>query len=133
MKKILFICTHNSARSQLAEALMNNFYSKKYKAYSAGTEKTSINPYVVKVLSEINIDTSNQRSKTISEFKGCQFDYVVTVCDNAKETCPFFPGEIIIHKSFPDPSKFEGSDEEKLKQTREVRDAIKKWLLENFK
>ena len=132
MKEILFICTHNSARSQLAEALINAFHSNNYKAYSAGTEKTSINPYVVKVLSEIGIDASNQWSKTISEFEGKRFDYVVTVCDKAKETCPFFPGEKIIHKSFSDPSKFEGTEEEILKQTRIVRDEIKNWLKQNF-
>jgi arsenate reductase len=133
MKKILFICTHNSARSQLAEALTNEFHSEKYKAYSAGTKKTKINPYVVKVLTELGIDTSHQRSKTIKEFKGQKFDYVVTVCDNAKEACPFFPGDIVIHKSFADPSKFKGTDEEILNQTRQIRDEIKQWINQNFK
>lgn len=133
MKKILFICTHNSARSQLAEALINEFHSEKYKAYSAGTKKTRINPYVVKVLSEMGIDTSHQRSKTVKEFNGQKFDYVVTVCDNAKEACPFFPGDIVIHKSFADPSKFKGTDEEITNQTRQIRDEIKQWLDQNFK
>ena len=128
MKEILFICTHNSARSQMAEALVNAFHKDKYKAYSSGTTATSINPYIAKVLAEMGIDTSKQWSKTINEFQGKQFDIVVTVCDNAKETCPFFPGKKVIHKSFTDPSKFQGTEEQILKQTRQVRDEIKEWL-----
>lgn len=128
MKEILFICTHNSARSQMAEALVNAFYKDKYKAYSAGTSVTSINPYVVKVLSEIGIDASKQRSKSINEFLGKQFDIVVTVCDHAKETCPFFPGKKVLHKRFTNPSKFQGTEEQILKQTRQVRDEIRQWI-----
>lgn len=128
MKEILFICTHNSARSQMAEAIVNAFHKDKYKAYSAGTTATSINPYVDKVLIELGIDTSKQWSKTINEFKGKQFDIVVTVCDSAKETCPFFPGKKVIHKSFTDPSKFQGTEEQILQQTRQVRDEIREWI-----
>ena len=128
MKEILFICTHNSARSQMAEAIVNAFHKDKYKAYSAGTTTTSINPYVDKVLIELGIDTSKQWSKTINEFKGKQFDIVVTVCDSAKETCPFFPGKKVIHKSFTDPSKFQGTEQQILQQTRQVRDEIREWI-----
>lgn len=91
-EKVLFICT-NSARSQVAEAFLNKLYGDKYKAYSAWIEPREINPYVVKAMAEIGIDISKQRSKSIKEFWGQNFDYVVTVCDNAKENCPFFPGE----------------------------------------
>ena len=94
-KKVLFICTHNSARSQMAEAFLNKLCGDKYKAHSAGIEPREINPYVVKAMAEIGIDISKQRSKSIKEFWGKNFDYVVTVCDNAKENCPFFPGEKI--------------------------------------
>jgi arsenate reductase len=128
MKEILFICTNNSARSQMGEALVNAFLGAKYRAYSAGTTPTSINPYVVKVLSEIGIDTSKQKSKSINEFRDKQFNYVVTVCDRAKETCPFFPGKKVIHKSFTDPSSATGTEEEILEQTRQVRDEIREWI-----
>jgi arsenate reductase len=112
----------------MAEALVNTFHKDKYKAYSAGTTATRINPYVVKVLSEIGIGTSKQWSKSINEFQDKEFDIVVTVCDHAKETCPFFPGKKVIHKSFTDPSKFQGTEEQILKQTRKVRDEIKEWV-----
>jgi arsenate reductase len=133
MKKILFICTHNSARSQMAEALVNTFHSEKYKASSAGTEKTSVNQHVVKVLSEIGIDTSELKSKKINEFEDKKFDIVVTVCNRAKEKCPFFPGDKIIHKNFADPSKFSGTEEQIMNQTRKVREEIKEWLRKTFK
>ena len=132
MKEILFICTHNSARSQMAEALTNAYLSNKYKAFSAGTTATTVNPYVIKALNEIGIDTSKQRSKSINEFAGKQFDVVVTVCDHAKETCPFFPGKKVIHKSFVDPSKFQGTKEQIMQQVRLVRDEIKEWLTKTF-
>ena len=132
MKEILFICTHNSARSQMAEALVNALHGDRYKAYSAGTEPTSINPYVIKVMSEIGIDTSKQKSKSIKEFQEKRFDYVVTVCDHAKETCPFFPGKKVLHKSFADPSKFQGNEEQTLKQVKQVRDEIREWIEKTF-
>ena len=128
MKEILFICTHNSARSQMAEALSNTYLSNSYKAYSAGTTATKVNPYVVKGLNEIGIDTSKLCSTSINEFKGKQFDVVVTVCDSAKEACPFFPGKQVMHKSFADPSKFEGTEEQIMQQVRKVRDEIKEWI-----
>ena len=131
-KKVLFICTHNSARSQIAEAYLNKLYGDEYDAYSAGTEPTSVNPHVIKVMAEIDVNLSNARSKSIEEFRGQIFDYVVTVCDHAKEVCPFFPGEKILHKSFRDPSTFKGSKQEILEETRKIRDEVKKWLIKTF-
>ena len=131
-KKVLFICTHNSARSQIAEALINNLYRDKYEAQSAGITPTEINPYVVKAMAEIGIDISKNRSKSIEEFRGENFNYVVTVCDNAKESCPFFPGEKIIHKAFEDPSKFKGSEEEIMKEVRRIREEIREWIKNAF-
>ena len=129
---VLFLCTHNSARSQMAEALLNTLNGDKYEAYSAGIMATRINPYVVKAMAEIGIDISKNRSKSIEEFRGKNFNYVVTVCDSAKEACPFFPGEKIVHKSFDDPAQVKGSEEEIMKQTRRVRDEIKEWLKTTF-
>ena len=132
MKTVLFICTHNSARSQMAEAFLNALRGDKYEAKSAGVTPTQINPYVAKVMEEIGIDLSTHRSKSILEFQGKTFDYVVTVCDSARENCPFFPGEIEIDKSFPDPSSFTGTEEEILAKVRAVRDEIKEWIDRTF-
>ncbi|MCW4035050.1 MAG: arsenate reductase ArsC [Candidatus Bathyarchaeota archaeon] len=131
-KTVLFLCTHNSARSQMAEAFLNKFHPDKYEAQSAGVTPTKVNPYVVKVMAETGVDISKNRSKSIEEFRGKNFNVVVTVCDGAKESCPFFPGEKIIHHSFDDPSQFSGSEQEILKQTRKVRDTIKEWIKETF-
>jgi arsenate reductase len=116
----------------MAEAYLNKLYGEGYEAYSAGIEPAKINPYVVKVMAEINIDLSKARSKSIEEFRGEVFDYVVTVCDYAREVCPFFPGEVILHKGLRDPSTFKGSEEEILDETRKIRDEIKEWLMETF-
>jgi arsenate reductase len=131
-KKVLFLCTHNSARSQIAEGFLNTLHGDKYEAYSAGVTPTRINPFVVKAMGEIGIDISRNRSKSIEEFRGKNFNYVVTVCDNARETCPFFPGEKIIHKAFEDPSQFKGSEEEILKSVRRVREEIREWVKNTF-
>lgn len=132
-KKVLFICTHNSARSQMAEEFLNTLYGHKYEAYSAGIEPTKVNPFVVKVMAEIGINISTHHSKSIAEFRGKTFDYVVTVCDHAKEACPFFPGgENFLHKGFQDPSEFKGSEEEMLAEVRRVRDEIKDWIQKTF-
>ncbi|MCS7231723.1 MAG: arsenate reductase ArsC [Elusimicrobiota bacterium] len=132
-KKVLFVCTHNSNRSQIAEALLNYLYPQKYQAYSAGTNPSKVNDYAIKVLKEIGIDISNNRSKHIEEFKDEFFDFVVTVCDSAKETCPFFPNaREFIHKSFYDPSGYIGTEEEKLEKFRQLREEIKKFLIEKF-
>jgi len=131
-KKVLFLCTHNSARSQMAEAIMRHYLGDYYEAYSAGTKPGKVNPYTIKVLEEIGINTSGLYSKSVEEFVGWEFDYVITVCDSAKEECPFFPGKVVMHKSFPDPSSYEGSEEEKLNFFRRVRDEIRSWILETF-
>ena len=129
---ILFICTHNSARSQLGEGLVNHYFNGQWEASSAGTEKTFVKPLAIKAMAEAGIDISHHTSKTIDAFKGRQFDVVVTVCDSARETCPFFPGKKVIHHSFVDPSNAEGSDEDKLAAFCETRDEIKAWLDENL-
>jgi arsenate reductase len=132
LKSVLFICTHNSARSQMAEAFLNALCGDKYEAKSAGVTPTQINPYVANAMAEVGIDLSTHRSKSIMEFQGKNFDYVVTVCDAARENCPFFPGENQIDKSFPDPSAFTGTEEEILRKVRVVRDEIKRWVEDTF-
>ena len=132
-KKILFICTHNSARSQMAEGFVNTFFRDNYEAYSAGTKVAFIRPYAIKVMQEIDVDISKHRSKHMREFYQKAFDLVVTVCDNAKKVCPIFPGaKKMIHKAFEDPSSTNGTEEEKLEVYRKVRDQIKNWLVENL-
>jgi len=130
-KRILFICTHNSARSQMAEGLTNYFFGDRWEGFSAGTEKTVVKPMAIKALEEIGIDISHHHSKLITDFQGEEFDIVVTVCDSAKETCPFFPGAgKRVHKSFTDPSDTKGTDDEVLKAFCRTRDEIHHWLKE---
>jgi|Deesub1362A_J573_1020465.scaffolds.fasta_scaffold00484_7 arsenate reductase len=131
-KKILFLCTENSARSQMAEGLMRSMFGDKFEVYSAGVKPKGVNPYAIRVMAEIGIDISTQRSKSIDEFRGWEFDYVVTVCDTLREICPFFPGKKIIHKDFEDPGKVEGGEEEKLEAFRKVRDEIREWITQTF-
>ena len=131
-QKVLFICTHNSARSQMAEGLLKTLYGNSYETFSAGIEPTHVNPYAVEVMKELGIDISAHRSKSIEEFRGMTFDYVITICDNAKEGCPFFPGKNIIHKGFDDPAQMDGSIEEILVTFRRVRDEIKNWIINTF-
>ncbi len=132
MKRVLFICRHNSARSQMAEGFLNARYGDQYEGYSAGLKPSKVNAYAIKVMSEVGIDISKHRSKSIEEFYGKKFDYVVTVCDHTKEACSFFPGKRIIHKSFQDPSKFLGTEDQMLEQVRRVRDKIKDWIEKTF-
>jgi len=131
-KKILFICTHNSARSQIAEGLINHYFKDTWEARSAGTAATFVKPFAIKALAELGIDISQHTSKTIDVFKDEVFDVVVTVCDSAREICPFFPGKKVIHKNFVDPSNVEGTDEEKLAAFCRTRDEINEWLLQKF-
>ena len=132
-KKILFICTHNSCRSQMAEGLFRNLYGDYYDVYSAGAEPSVINPFAIKAMKEIGIDITGQYSKSINEFLNYQFDYVVTVCDSAKSTCPFFPnGKHYMHKSFKDPSQVFGSRKEKMEAFCNTRDRIEQWLKQLF-
>lgn len=128
MIRVLFICTHNSARSQMAEALANSLHSNILRAWSAGTELGSLNQDAVKAMSEIDIDISQYRSKNMNEFKGQSFDFVVTLCDSAAESCPFFPGGEILHRPFPDPS----TAEDGLATARRARDLISKFIDEDL-
>jgi len=116
----------------MAEAFLNALCGDRYEAKSAGVTPTRINQYVVKVMAEVGIDISKHRSKSILEFQGKTFDYVVTVCDSAREVCPFFPGETEIHKSFADPAEFSGTDAEIMKKVRAVRDEIREWVEVTF-
>jgi arsenate reductase len=116
----------------MAEGILKTYYKDKYESFSAGIQPTSVNPYAVEVMNEIGIDLSDQYSKSINEFQDEKFDYVITVCDNARETCPFFPGDKIIHKSFKDPVIQDGSIEENLDSFKRIRDEIKKWIIEYF-
>ena len=130
-KKVLFICQQNSGRSQLAEALLRMLYGDHFESFSAGVVPSQVNPYAVKVMEQLGVDMSKHRSKSIDEFKDMDFDYVVTVCDKAKELCPYFPGRNVIHHSFIS-SLSEGGEEEILASFVRVRDEIKEWLDEQF-
>lgn len=143
-KKILFLCTHNSARSQMAEGLLRAIYGERYEAYSAGIAATTVNPHAVTVMKEVGIHISNQRSKTPQEFQDIVFDLAVTVCDRAKVACPVCSTNLelptrsprareVTHKSFEDPAAAVGSEKERLKVFRQVRDEIKDWILQRFK
>jgi arsenate reductase len=110
--RVLFVCTHNSARSQIAEALLRDYGGADFEVSSAGTEATEVNPFAVRVLADLGIDWSSARSKSITDFLDRRFDYVITVCDRARETCPVFPGSTnTLHWGLDDPSEVEGSDE----------------------
>ena len=124
-KRVLFLCTHNSARSQMAEALLRAQGGNDYQVFSAGTEQTRVHPLAIQAMKEIGVDISGQESKTLNRFLLSQFDYVITVCDQANETCPIFPGAPErIHWSFEDPSKATGTDEQRLHAFRKIRDDI---------
>jgi len=128
---VLFICKSNSARSQMAEALLRMLCGDRYESYSAGLTATWVDPYAIKVMEQLGIDMSSHRSKSLDEFKDMEFDYVVTVCDQAKETCPYFPGRTILHHNFPKPSTA-GSEAENLASFAGVRDEIQAWIEEQF-
>ena len=132
-QKILFLCTHNSCRSQMAEGLVNHYLGGRYQAFSAGTEATRVNPLAIRVLAELSIDTTPLRSKTMDEFAGQNFDHVVTLCGDANEKCPlFFGGVSHIHRGFEDPSRLSGSEADVLPEFRRVRDEIKNWIIDYF-
>ena len=132
-KRVLFLCTHNSARSQLAENLMNVMLGDQYEAFSAGIEPGKLNPYVVRAMAELDINISANRAKGVDEFLQQKFDFVVTVCDKAGEACPISPGATqTIHQSFADPSTFTGTDDEIMEQVRQVRDQIRTWIIKTF-
>lgn len=137
MKKVLFVCVHNSARSQMAEAYLNLLGKGKFIAESAGLEPGKLNPYVVKVLKEDGIDISAKNTNDVFDYlkQGKRYDYVVTVCDEtAGERCPFFPGTSVrLHWGFEDPSSFGGTENETLNRTRHVRDLIKNKIIDFIK
>jgi arsenate reductase (thioredoxin) len=124
--KVLFLCTHNSARSQMAEGLLRHLAGDRFEVISAGTEATHVRPLAVRAMEELGLDISGQESKTLDRYLGESFDYVITVCDDANEACPIFPGaEKRLHWSFEDPSAATGTDDERLDVFRTVRDRIR--------
>jgi arsenate reductase len=142
-KKILFLCTHNSARSQMAEGLLRAMYADRYEAHSAGVMATSVDARAVRAMLEIGIDISAQRSKSSHEFQDTVFDLAVTVCDRAKQACPICSTQLqlpsksprakeVVHKSFADPAATAGSEEEQLEAFRQVRDEIREWISQTF-
>jgi arsenate reductase len=125
-RRVLFLCTHNSARSQMAEGLLRELGGDQFEAFSGGTEATHVRPLAIGAMAELGIDISGQQSKTLDQYLNEPFDAVITVCDRANEACPvFFGATERLHWSFPDPSKAEGSDEQQLEVYRQVRDAIR--------
>jgi len=128
-KKVLILCTANSARSQMAEGLLRHDAGDRFDVESAGTRATEVRPEAVAVMKEIGIDISSHRSKAVEEFARQNFDHVITVCDNARESCPIYPGHTNrLHHSFEDPAAVHGSEEERLGAFRRVRDEIRSYL-----
>lgn len=142
-KKVLFLCTSNSARSQMAEGLLRVLYGDRYQAYSAGVEATVVDRRAVSVMMEMGIDISGQHSKSAEEFSDMIFDLAVTVCDRAKQACPICSTDLdlpsrepraqeVVHKSFDDPATVSGTEKEQLEAFRRVRDEIKAWIAQTF-
>ena len=131
MPRVLILCTGNSARSQMAEGLLRHDGGGRFTVESAGTHPSRVRPEAIAAMREAGIDISGHRSKHVDEFAGVSFDYVVTVCDNAREACPIFPGATVrMHRSFEDPAAVEGSEQERLAAFRRVRDEIREYLKE---
>jgi arsenate reductase len=129
-KRVLFLCTGNSCRSQMAEGFLRHMAGDRFEVYSAGVKPTQVNPLAIKVMLEVGVDISKHRSKSAMEFIGQKFDYVITVCDNAKQTCPIFPGKYEkIHWSLEDPAETTGTEEEKLAVFMKTRDKIKENII----
>jgi arsenate reductase (thioredoxin) len=132
-RRVLFLCTHNSARSQMAEGFLRHLDTDRFEVESAGTEETRVNPLAVRVMGEVGVDLSGHRSKTLDRFLDQPWDHVITVCDHANERCPIFPRSAgRLHWSFEDPSRATGTEEERLAIFRRIRDEIgtriKGWL-----
>ena len=148
--KVLFLCEHNSARSQMAEGLLKHLYGEKYEVFSAGSNPTQVNPFAIKVMAEIGIDISKQTSKSIEEFRNKEIDLVISVCrSSAKLMCSLCSSPIVmgrpeiinttiagakryLHHGFNDPSEVNGSDEERIAAFRRTRDDVKKWIIDTF-
>jgi arsenate reductase len=128
-KRVLILCTGNSARSQMAEGLLRHDAGDRFDVESAGTKPSRVRPEAIAAMRELGIDISGHRSKSVDEFAGQHFDYVLTVCDNAKEGCPIVPGETTrIHHSFEDPAEVNGTNEERSAVFRRVRDELRTYL-----
>lgn len=126
MKRILVLCTGNSCRSQMAEGYLRQYAKNKAEVYSAGIETHGVNPKAIEIMNEDGIDISNHTSNNVAEYRDIDFDFVITVCDNAKEQCPVFPSTAKqVHYNFPDPAKARGTEEEIMQQFRKVRNEIK--------
>lgn len=131
-ERVLFLCTHNSARSQMAEAWLRHLCGDRYDVHSAGTEATAVRPLAVRAMAEVGVDISGQESKTLHRYLSEPWDYVITVCDDANDTCPVFPGgKRRLHWSLPDPSRATGSEQEQFAAYAQVRDRIRE-LVEGF-
>lgn len=127
--KILFLCTGNSCRSQMAEAFVNHLHAERAVAFSAGTHPRPVHPLAIKVMTELGIDIAQQTSKSVETFRGQAFDVFITLCDRANENCPLsFEGQRRLHVGFADPAEKRGTEEERLAEFRIVRDAIQMWL-----
>ena len=132
-KTVLFICTQNSARSQMAEGLLRSMFGDRFEVFSAGTNPFKVNPFAIAAMKNAGIDISSHRSKSIDEFIDQDMDYAITVCDSAKETCPYFPNaKVSLHHSFSDPAAATGNEEEILAEFQRVRDEIRIWLVKQF-
>jgi arsenate reductase (thioredoxin) len=129
---VLFVCTHNSARSQMAEALLQARFGEPYDALSAGTERTHVRQLAIAAMAEIGIDISGHTSKTIDDSGEREYDVVVTVCDSARDACPYVPARRVIHQSFSDPSAATGTEAERLAVFRQVRDQLAEWIETTF-
>lgn len=130
---VVFVCTHNSARSQMAEGYLRARYGDRYEVHSAGTEQTHVRPLAIEVMQEWDVDLSGHHSKTLDALDDVAKDYVVTVCDNAREACPVVPArKAVLHQSFEDPSAATGTDDERRAVFRRVRDAIAAWIDDTF-
>jgi arsenate reductase (thioredoxin) len=130
MLKVLFLCSENACRSQMAEGLVNHDLAGQVRAFSAGVRPSRVNPRAIQVMSELGMDISQNRSKSVDDLAGEQFDLVVTVCDQAAEQCPLFPGDTEVrHVGFPDPAKATGTEAEILASFREVRDSLRSELI----
>lgn len=124
MQRVLFLCVHNSARSQMAEGMLRAWSGDRYEVHSAGSEATEVRPLATRAMAEIGIDIGGQRSKTVREYDGQHFDLAVTVCEDASEACPYFPADRQLHWAFDDPAAATGDEAQRLEVFRRVRDEI---------
>ena len=128
-RRVLFLCTHNSARSQMAEGWLRNRWGDRFEAYSAGTEAAALRPLAVRAMAEMGVDISGQESKALERYLNEPWDYVITVCDQANQACPVFPGgQHRLHWSVPDPSSADGTEEERLAAYRQARDDLREHI-----